>query len=309
MLQQTRASVVVPYYLKWMKLFPYIKTLALAPINTVIKAWEGLGYYSRARNLHRGARQILEEFNGNMPKEEKGLLQIKGIGPYTVSAILAFAYGEKKAAVDGNVRRFLSRYFLIEEEITKISVQKQIHTIAQDLVLDAPYPISEAMIEFGALICAPSPKCHLCPLKSCLAKKFNAASRLPLKMKKIDYIDLQRVVFIIRHKDQCLVRKNSSAELMGDLYEFPYEDVTGKWDIASLLKERNIDAETIKKMKKLRQSFTKYKAVLHPFYIFIRNSYHYEDFTWISFQEIDNLAFSSGHRKIIKEMDNENFTS
>ncbi len=296
MLQQTRASVVVPYYLKWMDLFPTIEKLAFAPTEQVIKAWEGLGYYSRARNLQIGAKQIIEEFDGKVPNNEKDLLKIKGIGPYTFCAILAFAFGEKKAAVDANVLRFLSRLFCIEE-----NVKTTVSTIAQDLVQESSFTISEALIEFGALVCTPSPKCSLCPFqKTCLAKKYDKTTTLPIKI-KMSYEHLQRVVFVIRYKNQYLVKKNTSS-IMKDLFEFPYQDVKEKWRLESILKKMKIQVKKVQKMKNIRQSFTKYKVLLHPFCLFIDSKVVLKNFEWISFENIQKLPFSSGHRKILHNL-------
>ncbi len=114
MLQQTRAAVVVEYFIRWMKRFPTVESLANAPIEEVIKLWEGLGYYQRARNLHQGAKQVVDLYGGMVPQDKEKLFQIQGLGPYTVSAILAFAFGEKKVPIDGNIKRVFSRYFLLE---------------------------------------------------------------------------------------------------------------------------------------------------------------------------------------------------
>ena len=129
MLQQTRASVVVPYFLKWMELFPDMNALAKAPLDLVIKTWEGLGYYSRARNLLEAAKWIVKEFNGQIPSTKADLLKIKGFGPYTAAAVLSFAFKQKEIAVDGNVLRVIARYACIEKDIKKLSVKREIEEI------------------------------------------------------------------------------------------------------------------------------------------------------------------------------------
>ena len=163
MLQQTQVSVVVPYFIRWMKKFPTISALAAAQCEDVIKTWEGLGYYSRARNLHKGAQTIVSNYNGKLPKTRNELLAIKGLGLYTANAILAFAFKKKAAPVDGNVRRVLARYDGVYESIDKTKVQKEIQSRAEKLLPERQsYLISEALIELGALIC--KKKTQLCPM-------------------------------------------------------------------------------------------------------------------------------------------------
>jgi A/G-specific adenine glycosylase len=181
MLQQTRASVVIPYFERWMTLFPDVAALAAAPIERVIKTWEGLGYYSRARNLHRGAQQMVESFGGEVPSDREALMSIKGLGPYTIGAILSFGFQKRAAAVDGNVTRVLARYFSIEENVGRQSVKRLIGEKAEAILDERePWVTAEALIELGATVCTPKPFCELCPLqKSCLGK--DKAESLPIK--------------------------------------------------------------------------------------------------------------------------------
>lgn len=186
MLQQTRASVVVAYYERWIRRFPDVHALAKASRDEVLKAWEGLGYYSRARNLHDGARKIIEEFNGRLPFEKEKLKAIKGLGPYTIGAILAFGFQKNEAAVDGNVMRVLSRYFLIEDDLRSSRTQKMIWNRAERILERGTYKTSEALIELGATVCtAKKPVCVQCPLKRrCLAFAEGKQESLPNKSKK-----------------------------------------------------------------------------------------------------------------------------
>ena len=165
MLQQTRAEVVVPFFLRWMRLFPTVETLAKAPIETVIKAWEGLGYYRRARYLHSAACSIMENHNGILPNTLENLQKIKGMGPYTVGAILSFAYKKKIAAVDGNVLRVLARHFEIGKEIDKQSTQKEIRDLAESILPEKEsWIVNEALIELGATLYRPNnPHCTKAP--------------------------------------------------------------------------------------------------------------------------------------------------
>jgi A/G-specific adenine glycosylase len=167
MLQQTRASVVVPYFERWMITFPSVAALAVAPIEQVIKMWEGLGYYSRARNLHRGAQQIVDDFGGVIPSTKEELLKIRGLGPYTVAAILSFGFKQRAAAVDGNVLRVITRYAWIDQDIQKVATKRVVAEFVESFLDEKqPWVTSEALIELGATICTPAPRCALCPIQS-----------------------------------------------------------------------------------------------------------------------------------------------
>lgn len=161
MLQQTRASVVIPYFERWMELFPGPHVLARAPLEEVIKAWEGLGYYGRARHLHEGARQIVHQFNGLLPSKREQLEKIKGLGPYMVNAILSFAFHQRAAAVDGNVSRVLARHFMIEDDIARHATKKRIQAFADEVLdIKKPWITAEALIELGATLVSPSLYAH-----------------------------------------------------------------------------------------------------------------------------------------------------
>ena len=199
MLQQTRASVVVSYFERWMALFPDVGALAAAPLEKVIKAWEGLGYYSRARNLHKGAKQIVETWGGVLPSERGQLESIHGLGPYTVGAILSFGFRQRAAAVDGNVTRVLSRYLLIEENVCKQPAKQKISRSAEALLDERePWVTVEALIELGAMVCTPKPRCDACPLqKGCRAFREKKAEALPIKNGEKETTQLHRTVVLI----------------------------------------------------------------------------------------------------------------
>jgi A/G-specific adenine glycosylase len=224
MLQQTQVSVVIPYFLRWMEKFPTIKSLAEAPIEEVIKEWEGLGYYTRVRNLHEGAHYVVKNHAGKLPSTAENLSKIKGLGAYTIGAILSFAFHQKAAAVDGNVLRVLSRYYSYHEDISKPKTVKKIREMAQLLLPDyEPWIISEALIELGATICARTPKCPECPLKNeCKGYLEGNAHDLPVKSQKNPITSLFRGVTVIECEEQYLVVRGEKGKLMADLYQFPY---------------------------------------------------------------------------------------
>lgn len=304
MLQQTRASVVVPYFEKWMTLFPDIPALAAASLEQVIKTWEGLGYYSRARNLHKGAQQILVEFGGEIPCSLEKLLKIHGLGPYTANAILSFGFKKRAAPVDGNVTRVIARLFSLEENVSKQSVKKKIGQ-AVEAILDheEPWITAEALIELGATVCTPKPRCEICPLsKNCLG--IEKAHLLPIKNEEPKIILLKRAVLWIEKEGKVLVKKGEKGKVMADLYQFPYFEMEELWTLSrveSLIEKAfGIRPAFIEKLPLVRHTFTKYKATLYPFRFGAENFVDVPEHEWVERSQLCTLPFSSGHKRILE---------
>ncbi len=295
MLQQTRAAVVVAYFEKWMALFPDVYTLAKASLETVIKTWEGLGYYSRARNLHAAAKEIVENFGGEIPSSPEKLEKIKGFGPYTIGALLSFGFQKRAPAVDGNVIRVLSRYLLIEENVCRPSVKKRIELRAEELLdQKEPWITAEALIELGATICTPKPRCDDCPIqKRCLAYIEKKAEALPIKDAGAKITELKRVVFLIEADGKILVKKGEKGAVMADLYEFPYSE-KGKE------KKFDLEMKKIRSLPEVVHSFTRYRARLLPILFAASFAKEIKGCQWISRADLKKLPFSSGHRKILE---------
>lgn len=307
MLQQTQVVTVLNYFEKWMQKFPTIVDLAKAPIEEVIKSWEGLGYYSRARNLHLGAKYIVDHFDGQFPNDVEDMKKIKGLGPYTINAIAAFAFHKKLAPVDGNVYRVLTRYFNIDEDICLTKVQKKIRELAQSILPEEEsWVFSEALIELGAKVCKKKALCLQCPLKlSCQSFKKGTVENLPIKGKKIKYEKLLRDVFIIIANKNILVKKQQEEGLMKDLYEFPYLDRTSFSNDSSLLSSEakklfNINLEFKKFLKEESMSYTKYRVRLRP--MLFEADIIPDHLTAIPLEAVMQLPFSSGPRRILKEL-------
>jgi A/G-specific adenine glycosylase len=286
-----------------MDLFPTIEELALAPLEKVIKAWEGLGYYSRARRLHEGAQHIVFQKGGKAPVSEEELLEIKGIGPYTLGAILSFAYHQKKPAVDGNVSRVIARFFGIKEEITSSKVIKQIYQFVEDLLpQEEPWVVMEALIELGATVCKKPAKCHLCPLKlSCKAKKEHLVELIPLKKKEKKTTKLIREVYLIEHEGFYLVRKESDKnKIMADLYEFPYEEKAELSDSKTrmFLGEYQLLVDS-SEVVRCSHSFTRFQVDLFARKWKALHKFERFGYFWIKKEELLFYPFSSGHRKVL----------
>lgn len=223
-LQQTRVEQGLPYFLHFQSKYPTVKDLALASEDEVMRSWQGLGYYSRARNLHNAAKQVHSEFNGIFPPSYKELLQLRGVGEYTAAAIASFAYKEVTPVLDGNVYRFLSRYYGIHTPINASNAKKEFTAIAQELIDPIqPDTFNQAIMEFGALQCKPkSPDCSVCPLNgTCVAFRNNEVDLLPIKDKKGKRSTRFFYYFLFQHNNTTALAKRTAKDIWQSLYEFP----------------------------------------------------------------------------------------
>ena len=225
-LQQTRVSQGLDYYNKFVESYPTIEDLAHDTEDNVLKLWQGLGYYSRARNLHATAKVVSNELNGVFPLTYDEIIKLKGIGAYTAAAISSFCYGEKKAVVDGNVYRVLSRYFGINTPIDSTIGKKEFQELAQEcLSIDHPGEYNQAIMEFGALQCTPSPNCGVCPLRvSCTACVNSMVKAFPVKEKKIKVRDRYFNFIVIGDDDSFYIQKRTAKDIWQNLYQFPLNE-------------------------------------------------------------------------------------
>ncbi|EGP5067252.1 A/G-specific adenine glycosylase [Enterococcus faecium] len=230
MLQQTRVDTVIDYFYRFMEWFPTIEELATAPEEKLLKAWEGLGYYSRARNIQAAAKQIMSEFDGKMPQTPEEISSLKGIGPYTTGAIASIAFGLPEPAVDGNVMRVVSRLFCIEADIAKASSRK-IFDEAMRKIIDETYPgeFNQAMMDLGSAICTPtSPKCEACPIQAfCLANKRGVQTSFPVKTKKAKPKNVYYISAALQnHSGAYYFEERDSQKLLANMWTFPMVEVT-----------------------------------------------------------------------------------
>ena len=249
MLQQTRVDTVIPYYNRFMESFPTLELLAEAPQEYLLKHWEGLGYYSRARNLQAGVREVLENYGGIVPNNRHEISKLKGIGPYTAGAILSIAYNKPEHAVDGNVMRVLSRVLNIHDDIA-LPKTKKIFEAAVDELIDPENPSSfnQGLMELGALICSPtSPKCLLCPVRDyCTAFNEGQPEELPVKSKKVKMKHLSFDVFVCEDEHgRLLMEQRPSEGLLANMWQFPmvehnensFEQFAQQYEVASQAKQ------------------------------------------------------------------------
>lgn len=305
MLQQTQAITVIPYFLTWMQKYPTVLKLAEANEEEVLKTWEGLGYYSRARRLLEAARLIRDQFGGEFPEDSEKLALIPGMGPYTHAAVLAFAFQKKKIAVDGNVARVLTRVWGHGGDLKSQAVWKELRARGdKELPEKMPWVVSEALIELGALVCKKEPDCLQCPLKSgCTAYREGTQKTLPFNSAKIAYENLERLVFVMTKKDQLFLTTPKSGVMQG-LFEFPYMDIgSSEGDLQSMveghLQKWGCVSESISPFPIVRHSFTRFRAKLFPFHIRLDEKSDNPPFSGFSSEVIEKLTFSSGHRRVL----------
>lgn len=223
-LQQTRVDQGLPYYNRFSQNYPDIVSLANAEEQEILNLWQGLGYYSRARNLHQTAKFISSELNGRFPASYKEIIKLKGIGPYTAAAISSFAFNEKQAVVDGNVYRVLSRIFDISTPINSSQGKKEFQLIANELITDdEPGTHNQALMELGATVCKPlNPKCNECPVSDmCLASSRNTVGIRPVKDKKVKIRERHFNYLIFEENNKTILEQRNGKDIWEKLYQFP----------------------------------------------------------------------------------------
>lgn len=260
MLQQTRVETVLGYYARFLECFPTVADLADAPEDDVLKLWEGLGYYSRARNLHAGAKQVMDEFGGAIPNTVEALRQIRGIGPYTAGAIASIAFDQPVPAVDGNVIRVVSRLKGIRENVGIPSVRRELEGVAASLVpKDHPGDFNQAMMDLGATVCVPgTPNCEKCPLQGmCDAFAAGDADELPILPRKNPPKVIEYAVCLIFSGNKVLMRQRTEALLRG-LWVFPMAE--GAFATRTLPREvkrlTHLDVRQVKDAGEAKHIFT-----------------------------------------------------
>ncbi|MBM7097743.1 A/G-specific adenine glycosylase [Bacillus sp. H-16] len=307
MLQQTRVDTVIPYFNRFISLFPTPKALAEAEEETVLKAWEGLGYYSRARNLQQAVKEVTEDYGGVVPDTKKEILKLKGVGPYTAGAITSIAYNKPEAAVDGNVMRVMSRLLTIYDDIGKVTTRKRFEDIVESLVIHTnPSDFNQALMELGALICTPrSPSCLICPVQEhCSARAEGVQDLLPVKAKKKPpKAKAMKAVVLENEKGQVLIEKRPDTGLLAKLWQFPNcedDSRTGE-ELRRYLYERGLqEPQTIENVQHVRHVFSHIVWEIDVFTGKIE-----EDaalcgtLKWVNKEEVDTYPFPVSHQKII----------
>ncbi|MFS0636421.1 A/G-specific adenine glycosylase [Mesobacillus foraminis] len=311
MLQQTRVDTVIPYFNRFLEQFPSLDALAEADEEKVLKAWEGLGYYSRVRNLQSAVKEVQEKYNGIVPDSPKEISALKGVGPYTAGAILSIAYAKPEPAVDGNVMRVLSRILLIWDDIAKPASRRIFEEAVRELIShENPSYFNQAMMELGALICTPtSPSCLLCPVRDhCQAFNEGVQDELPVKTKKKKQRPVELTAAVLRnHEGKLLIRKRPDTGLLANLWEFPTTEVnlefrSEKEQFADYFKDQYETGITLGEMLgRIEHVFSHLIWNLHVFTGTIQGQIkEASDLRLVSLDEIDEFAFPVSHQRILR---------
>ncbi|MGD2295286.1 MAG: A/G-specific adenine glycosylase [Candidatus Aminicenantes bacterium] len=307
MLQQTTVQAVIPYFNNWIKIFPDIITLAESPLQKVLKTWQGLGYYQRAKNLHSSSKQIMKDFKGQIPQDYDKLIKLPGFGPYTTAAVLSLAFDLPYPVVDANVRRVLMRLTGLAKEASPRFDKTLLEFLTPLLPKRNMGTFNQAMMELGSLVCrSKNPACLLCPLPAeCRAYKNGKQEIIP-KPKKRNYKKIEAVIGIIKKGDRYLIQKRPSSGLLADLWEFPGGKINpGENSKQALHREINeeLDREvqSEKFLVSVRHAYTQFQVTLHAFECTLKQYPRLDkkNHRWVSLRSMRHYPLPSGSAKIV----------
>ncbi len=311
MLQQTQVTTVWPYYENWMEKYASISSLAAADQDQVLKSWEGLGYYSRARNLHAGAKYVLDVFNGKLPGSVPELLTIPGVGPYTAAAIASLAFGIPEPLMDGNVLRVYSRLTRLKEDIGQSKTKAAISSELGRLISPGqPADFNQGLMDLGRVICTPrNPNCESCPLKNiCLSAGTEDLESFPVKEKRKPLPHYHIVIGLIQKGECLLIQKRPANGLLGGLWEFPGgKNEVGESDEKALLREiseeTSLEVGLGEKIGTINHAYTHFKITMSAWFCdWIEGealTQASSENKWIPFTEINRYAFPKANLKIL----------
>ncbi|WP_117149077.1 A/G-specific adenine glycosylase [Paraliobacillus zengyii] len=310
MLQQTKVDTVIPYFLNFMDKFPTISYLAEAQEQEVLKAWEGLGYYSRARNLQQAVREVATTYNGKVPSNPKQLADLKGIGPYTKGAILSIAYDIPEPAVDGNVMRVLSRILRIEEDIAKPKSRRIFENIVVEIISqDNPSSFNQGLMELGALVCTPkSPSCMLCPVQPhCKAFRDGVETQLPIKSKAKKQKKLAYYTFAISNEDgEYIIEQRPEAGLLASMWQFPMvlkEEVDEEHIMTWLEQKYGVSVTLDEVLKPIKHVFSHVIWEIDVIHLHVNeNKAELNDARFVNINKIEQYPIPVPHQKLIEQL-------
>ncbi|HXI73276.1 MAG TPA: A/G-specific adenine glycosylase [Verrucomicrobiae bacterium] len=321
MLQQTQVKTVIPFWSRWMRELPTIEAAAKAPSAKIHKLWEGLGYYTRVRNLQKAAQAIVEKHGGNFPEKFDDVLALPGIGRYTAGAICSIAFNQPTPILDGNVIRVLTRVFDIAENPKEKATNARLWQLAKELVQNSKLKIknskaccshlNQSLMELGALICTPrNPQCVICPVKKlCVAFKENRIEDLPNLGKREAATARRFIAFVIEHNGKFVVRQRPTGVVNAHLWEFPNVEVGARFrEPQHIVKEFNklrvtdLRSERLEPLCTVKHSITRYRITLEAFLVRLTRSPAKNGGPWQTPAQLQHLAFTSAHRKVLRAL-------
>ncbi len=310
MLQQTRVETVIPYFERWLVKFPTVSDLAMAPQQDVLNLWEGLGYYSRARNLHKAAQVIVEEYAGFLPKEAAKLQKLPGIGRYTAAAVASIAFGQDEAALDGNIRRVLARVFNVDIPARSKEGEALLWDLAaENLPAGQAGDHNQAIMDLGATICLPkNPDCDHCPLLDiCEAKALGVQPERPVKKPKAKIPHHTVTAAVFQRNDKIMIVQRPPTGLLGGMWEFPGGKQEPGEDLPTCLKreiceELGVDIQVGAPFGIYQHAYTHFKVTLHAFLCDLNGHephlYEHTDLRWVTAAELADFPMGKIDRRI-----------
>lgn len=309
MLQQTKVDTVIPYFLNFIDKFPTVTSLAGADEQEVLKAWEGLGYYSRARNLQQAVREVAATYGGEVPNTPVELGALKGIGPYTKGAILSIAYNIAEPAVDGNVMRVLSRILRIEEDIAKPKTRRIFENVVNRLISQVdPSSFNQGLMELGALVCTPkSPSCMLCPVQShCIAFRDDVQTQLPIKSKAKKQKRLAYYTFAITNEQgEYVIEQRPETGLLASMWQFPMvlkEEVDQEHLITWIREMYGLSVTYDKKLEPIKHVFSHVIWEIEVIHFHLDHKINKSDALFANIVELEKYPFPVPHQKLIAQL-------
>jgi A/G-specific adenine glycosylase len=316
MLQQTQVATVLPYYARFLTRFPTIEALAQAPIDDVLKSWEGLGYYARARNLHKAAQKMMTDHGGRFPETFEAVHDLPGIGQSTAGAILTFAFHNPHPILDGNVKRVLSRLYGVDKPVQDTAATTLLWEKSRNLLpaeAQDAYDFNQAVMELGATLCTPKkPSCPRCPwLEECVAKREGREHEIPIKVAAKATPHYTIGVGVIWHEGRVLIALRPAEGLLGGLWEFPGGKCNEKESLKDCVKreiaeEIGIEITVGHKIETVKHAYSHFKITLHAFecqYVSgtpePRSS---QAIKWVTLEEIDQYAFPKANKRVLEAL-------
>jgi len=311
MLQQTRVRTALPYFERWMARFPTVAALAAAPLDAVLKAWEGLGYYRRARNLHRSAQQVLERFGGQLPQDPRLLQTLPGVGRYTACAVASIAFDRPVAALDSNTIRVLARLTDLDADVTLAATKKRLWEVAESLVpAERPGDYNQAMMELGRTVCrAARPACHLCPLADiCQARSGGRQLERPVRPPRRRTPHHAVTAGVIWKGDRVLIAQRPPEGLLGGLWEFPVGKQRDGESLPECLRreieeELGFEIEVGAPLMTIKHAYTHFRITLHAFHCRYAagspQAIRVSGFEWVRLDQLKDYPFPATDQQII----------